>query len=402
MRFVAPCRLALRTRATDTGNSFAHVQTAPLKSPKLWLKEGQTVLMLGTDPRTRGGIAAVIETYRRGGLFDQVPITLVSTHEDGGPITKGLRFARASVSVLEQLARRRTALVHAHVSSHASFWRKSLLLLVARRFGVPTVFHLHSGGFAEWATQAGWRGKLRRRWVRHTLEASDAVIVLTNTWAVWMQDFAPGSRVTVIGNPVQLPLQNPFECARGSSTTAGRVLFLGWIYDFKGVYDLLNAWTIFRQRCPGWKLVVGGKGEVDKFLAAAERLGVRNDLEFLGWVSGKDKERELLRADIFVLPSYREGMPVSLLEAMAHGVAIIATPVGGVPDMMQPDIHGLWIQPGDVSCLADRLSQLANDPSLRQALSRVAYHHVVEMYSVERSIESIISLYARLSPQPGQ
>ncbi len=385
-------------RSGASSPSAAAAETLPLRqpSPSLKLPAGQSVLMLGTDPRTRGGIAAVINTYRTGGLFDRVPVTLVSTHQDGHRGQKALRFMSAVGVVLREFLMRRTALVHAHVSSRASFWRKSLLLQIARWFGVPTVFHLHSGGFGEWTSQPGFGADLRRWWVRRTLESSDAVIVLSKSWARWMKDFAPLSRITVVGNPVQVPLDAPGDGERGSNNGAGRVLFLGWIYDFKGVYDLLQSWVLFRQRCPGWRLVVGGKGEVDEFLAAADELGVREDLDFLGWVAGEDKERELRRADIFVLPSYREGMPVSVLEAMAFGAAVATTPVGGVPDMMEPGVHGLWMEPGDIQGIADRMVELARSPELRRSLSSAAFARVLANNSVEASITPLLSTYGRL------
>lgn len=369
-------------------------------SPSTWQRlefaKNKSVLMLGTDPRTRGGIAAVIETLLLGGLSERVPVTFIPTHTDGTRTAKVLRFIRALGEVCAHLALRRAVLVHAHVSSNASFWRKSLLLLFARRFGVPTIFHLHSGGFAKWSTQGGSRFAFRRWWVRHTLEASDTVILLTRHWESWVNDYAPKSHTIVIGNPVRVPARLPPVDARGSSHGSGRVLFLGWIYDFKGVYDLLHAWVVFREHCYGWRLVIGGKGEVDKLLATAEQLGIREDVDFLGWITGKDKERELRTADIFVLPSYVEGMPVSLLEAMAFGVPVICTPVGGVPDMLTENDHAAWVQPGDIAGLAKCMCEFADSPDLRQRLASSAYEHVSHSYSVEVSITSLVELYNKL------
>lgn len=381
---------AVHTASTLT--SASHDATGRIRLP-----QGQSVLMLGTDPRTRGGIAAVIETLRTGGLFDRVPVTLIATHQDGSWSTKGLRFTCATARVVWLLICRKAALAHAHVSSRASFWRKSALLLLIRAFGVPTIFHLHSGGFATWASQSGPSAALRRWWVRRTLEASNAVVVLTPSWATWVRDFAPLSKVSIVGNPVQVPGQEPSTATRSSGRDNGRVLYLGWIYDFKGVYDLLEAWSQFRHFYPGWRLVIGGKGEVDKFLEVATRLGVREDLDFLGWVTGNDKNRALRSADIFVLPSYSEGMPVSILEAMAFGASVIATPVGGVPDMMQPDVHGLWVNPGDIQGLVDRMSRLAASPELRKRLALAGYEHVLTNYSVMHSNNLLIKLYCKLA-----
>jgi glycosyltransferase involved in cell wall biosynthesis len=267
---------------------------------------------------------------------------------------------------------------------------------VTRAFGVPTVFHLHSGGFLAW-TQSASRGALGRWWIRHTLHASDVVIVLTTSWANRVREFAPLARVEVLGNPVLLPKVPLALEDRASSSGPGRILFLGWIYDFKGCFDLLRAWVSFRHRCPGWRLVVGGKGQVQEFLAEAERLGVREDLDFLGWVEGTEKERELRRADVFVLPSYNEGMPVSVLEAMAYGVAVVTTPVGGVPDMMVPGVHGLWVQPGDIQGLCDRMVDLAESKGLRCRLAEAAREHVTAHYSAGIVIDRLIEIYRQLA-----
>jgi glycosyltransferase involved in cell wall biosynthesis len=357
------------------------------------------MVMLGTSPNTRGGIASVVSTYRAGGLFDFVRIRYVATHVDGTRLAKGWRFICAVAELTVQLMLGRVAAVHAHVSSSASFWRKSMLLLLCRRFGLPTIFHLHSGRFAEWASPSRGSG-IRQWWIRNTLESSSMVVVLTPTWATWIKEYAPHANVVVLGNPVSVPVAMPPDDQRASFSGPGRVLFLGWIYDFKGCYDLLKSWAMFREHCPGWRLAVGGKGEVDNFLAEAERLGVREDIDFLGWVTGDDKDRELRRADIFVLPSYREGMPVSVLEAMAYGVSVIATPVGGVPDMMTPGVHGLWVQPGDITGMSDRLVQLAQSAELRASLAHEARLHVIRRNSVEAVLEQLTGLYDDLIRKP--
>ena len=366
---------------------------------KLGLPPGKVLLMLATSEQTLGGIAAVVKTYRAGGLFGRVNLRHVDTHIDGTRLAKGLRFIGSLAETLSLLLTRRVAAVHAHVSSSASFWRKSMLLWLCRRFGVPSIFHLHSGRFADWVGQ-GRRGAVRKWWIRNTLESSDVVIVLTPTWASWIKEFAPQANVKVLGNPVSVPTTALVTTDRASASGPGRVLYLGWIHDFKGCYDLLRSWALFRSHYPGWRLAVGGKGEVDRFLAEAESLGIRDDIDFLGWVSGDAKDRELRRADIFVLPSYSEGMPVSVLEAMAYGVAVITTPVGGVPDMMEPDVHGLWVQPGDIQGMCDRLVQLAESAPLRTKLAEAARLHVIQNSSVEAVNELLLDIYSQLIRKP--
>jgi glycosyltransferase involved in cell wall biosynthesis len=350
----------------------------------------QFVLMLGTSPSVKGGITSVVSTLREGGLFDQARVRYVATHVETGSLDKLVQFARAVANTFGALCSGRVALVHAHVSSKASFWRKASLLAMARLFRVPTIFHLHSGAFDEFATKGG---RLRSWCVRRTLRRSNAVIVLSNRWRDWVQHFAPGSTVRVVANAVNVPHAFPRQLHDGDTTRGGRVLFLGMICDAKGTFDLLQAWARFASRVTGWRLVIGGYGEVDRFLAEAEKLGVRRDIDYLGWVSGPDKLRELSAADIFVLPSYKEGMPVSILEAMAYGAAVIATPVGGVPDMLEAGVHGLIVQPGDVEGLSNALVQLADSATQRLSLASAAYAHVSEQYATDKVIQQLCAVY---------
>jgi len=370
----------------------AELRTTDVAAPAL-LEAGRFVLMVGTSGSTQGGIAAVVNNLRDGGLFDQVPTVYVESHCDGSRWDKARRFVVGLGRTVSQLQSGRVALLHAHVSSGGSFWRKSMILSLARWCRVPTVFHLHSGGFSKWASKPGipalWRG-----WIRHTIESSSVVIALNQATKTWLAEFAPRARVIVIGNPVIIPPSpDPGALPVAPAAAAGRVLYLGWIYDFKGCYDLLQAWVLFRQQCPGWRLVVGGKGEVKRFLGEAEKLGVRGDIDFLGWVRGEDKEQQFRRADILILPSYHEGMPMSVLEAMAHGIAVVATPVGGVVDMMVPDVHGLWIQPGDIEGISARLVELARSPERRRSLGGAAREHVIAHNSVASVIGQLIGVY---------
>jgi phenylacetate-CoA ligase len=360
------------------------------------LSDDQLLLMVGTSGKTQGGIASVVNTYRDGGLFELVPTQYVVTHCDGSSWRKAGQFVKAIGETTLALVCRRVALVHAHVSSGASFWRKSILLLAARAAGVPTIFHLHSGGFSKWVERLG-ASSLSARWIRHTLERSNEVIALNRSTASWLSEFAPNAFVNVMGNPIIVPRLvesgggNNADCSDG-----GTVLYLGWIYDFKGCYDLLRAWSKFRQVCPGWRLSVGGKGEVDRFLSEAELLGIREDIDFLGWVSGQAKEDQLRHADILVLPSYHEGMPMSVLEGMAHGLPIAATPVGGVAEMMVPGLHGLWMKPGDIEGISECLVTLAKSPDLRARMGRAAHEHIKTHNSIESILEQLLAVYRRV------
>lgn len=359
------------------------------------------VLMLGTDPDMRGGVASVVSTLREAGLFERCRVTYVATHVDGGRFRKLLKFARAFALAVRTMSSGSIALVHAHVSANGSFWRKALLLAIARQLGIPTVFHLHDGRFNEFA-RTGFGGSVLRWCIRQTLERSDSVIVLSARWSKWAKEFAPRSRVRIIGNPVQCPVNLVRPHESDDAAADRRILFLGKICEEKGAFDLLDAFEAFQATHPRWRLVLGGNGEIGKFQQSTASVGLADRVECLGWVSGSQKDLELSRADVFVLPSYGEGMPVSLLEAMAYRTAVIATPVGGVPDMMTPEVHGLWIEPGDVKGLAVALSRLAESPELRSRLGHAARSHVLEQFSTERVVSQVCEVYAEVARARGR
>jgi glycosyltransferase involved in cell wall biosynthesis len=267
----------------------------------------------------------------------------------------------------------RPAIVHAHSASRASFVRKSLLLLVARVAGCKTIFHLHGGGFRQFATADS--GALMRRWIRHTLERSSLVIALSDGWAQFVRGFAPRARVAVVPNAVALPALAP--CAE----QPGRILFLGRIEQAKGIDELLAAAAALAPRVPGLRLVLGGQGDLARVRARAAELGIAARVELPGWLGPRERDAELARAAVFCLPSHAEGLPMAMLEAMAAGKAVVATSVGAIPEVVTDGGNGLLVPAGDAAALAAALERVLADDALRARLGRRARACVEERYS---------------------
>ena len=120
----------------------------------------------------------------------------------------------------------------------------------------------------------------------------------------------------------------------------------------------------------------------------------------LGWVSGAAKERELQQATLYVLPSYIEGLPMGVLEAMAIGAPVIATKVGGIPDAIEDGANGFLVEPGDVNALADRIIQLLADAQLRNRFATAARARIVSSFSPERVLARLEDVYRKLGAQP--
>jgi glycosyltransferase involved in cell wall biosynthesis len=332
------------------------------------------VMMMGTDPQGAGGIASVLKAYALAGLFDppQSTVTCVTTHRAGPPWRVVLLWLKAMLTLVIARTRGQATIVHAHSASRGSFLRKSILLWMARRLGSHTVFHLHGGGFQAFVEHQ--TGPLGRRWVKHTLSHVSLILTLSERWRDYIRTIAPNTRVEILPNPVALevsPLREP---------EPGRILFLGRIDPRKGIYDLVDAIAAIGaaqaegrlESLPTLRLVVGGDGDSGALADYASRAGVGAQLELLGWIGPDERARQLTRAASFILPSHHEGLPMSMLEAMAARVPIIVSSVGGIPDLVTHGVHGLIVPPGDIKALADAISILIANAELQETLARAA------------------------------
>jgi glycosyltransferase involved in cell wall biosynthesis len=346
------------------------------------------VLMLGTALEGRGGVAAVVSVLRDGGLFERERVRYVPTHAEGawgGKIARALSgFWHAARICLCQ----RPAIVHVHSASNASFLRKSLLLLIARSAGCKTIFHLHGGGFREFATADA--GPLLRRWIRHTLERSSLVIALSDSWASFLRGFAPRARVAVLPNSVPLP------AAVATGAEPGRVLFLGRIEEAKGVFELVDAVAKLAARLPKLRLVLGGAGDVDQVRHRAAALGILERIELPGWLDEHARAAELQRASVFCLPSHAEGLPMALLEAMAASKAVVASRVGAIPEAVVDGDNGLLVPAHDSAALAAALERVLADPALGQRLGTQARATVEQHYSLDAVGARLSRIYHEL------
>jgi glycosyltransferase involved in cell wall biosynthesis len=346
--------------------------------------------MVGTALEGRGGVAAVLSVLHRHGLFERERVQYVATHADGPRGAKLRRALSGMGAALLACLRRPPAVVHAHAASHASFVRKSIVLLIARLAGCKTIFHLHGGGFRQFATVES--NAAMRAWIRHTLERSSVVIALSEGWADFVQAFAPAAHVAVVPNSVPLPaLPDP------SLAEPQRVLFLGRLEAAKGVFELLLAGAQLAPRFPLLRLVFGGEGDAQALRRRARELGMDERIELPGWLAPDERDAELARAGVFCLPSHAEGLPMAMLEAMAARKAVVATSVGGIPEALRDGDNGLLVPPRDDQALAAALAAVMGDPALRDRLAGRARASIEQHYSTEVVCGQLSAIYRELA-----
>lgn len=346
--------------------------------------------MIGTGRATRGGISAMVNVYFAAGLFQRWDAEYLATHCDGSKVRKALKALTSWLAFMGRLATGSVALLHVHIASDASFWRKSLFIVPAHALGVPYILHMHGGDFSRYYRERC--GPLVQRFLASLYRNAQSVIALSGEWKRAIEEVIPDARVVVVPNPIEVP-ERPAPLD-GPPT----VLYLGMVKEAKGVYDLLRAWPAVRAAHPGARLVFGGSGELDRARALAAELGVADSLELPGWTTGAAKEALLQRATVFILPSHFEALPMAVLEAMAAGLPVIATGVGGIPDAIDDGRDGILIEPHDSAAIAAALSALLSDSSRRRQLGAAARTRAEEAFSAPVIVPQVEALWAAAVP----
>ena len=355
----------------------------------------RSVLMVGTDLAGTGGIRAVVCGYIDAGLFDRYPCTYVATHRPGSVWIKAAMALRGWWRVARALATLDAPLVHIQTASRASFWRKSVVCLLARAARRPYLLHVHGGEFMKFYEEESPR--LVQRFIRHTLARAALVIALSEQWRERLQAISPTARIEVVPNGVRLP---DIMARRQPPDRAPTLLFIGDLIPAKGVHDLTRAFALIAGRFPRLKLTCAGGGEAAAIHRLAARLDVRQRIVCPGWLGPQRLRAELAGAAAFALPSYAEGMPMALLEAMSWGLPVIATPVGGVPQVIEHGVNGLLVEPGDIEGIAAAIARLMSDPALRERLGTAARQTIAARFSLDATLDRLGEMYRRFGLEP--
>jgi len=350
------------------------------------------ILMIGTAHGGTGGVASVISTYATHGLFLRWPIIKLDSHVMGCKWHKLVVFIGALLHFLVILIRGRVGLLHLHTCSESSFWRKTIFACIAFLFRKPVLLHIHGGKFMSFYKDSC--GFLRRRLVRFIFERSTYVIALSSSWRERLLTIAPRTTVICIPNPVIAVGGQPRQLRERV------VLFLGKICVEKGIFDLLESWKFVQGRVAGAHLVLAGDGDLATVRQRIGQLNLNGSVELPGWVSGNAKDRLLARTAVLVLPSYFEGVPMSLLEGFRLAIPCVASKVGGVPDMMTDGVEGRLITPGDVGELADALIETLVQEEQYATLSRAALSCFISDYSADVVIPKLERLYRKNGIKP--
>lgn len=174
------------------------------------------------------------------------------------------------------------------------------------------------------------------------------------------------------------------------------ILYAGTVNERKGYADLIHGFAKIAKSFPDWEIVFAGNGEIEQGMKLAKKLEIENQIEFAGWVTGKEKDILFRHASIFCLPSYAEGFPMAVLDAWAYSLPVITTPVGGIPDVAIDGENMLLFTPGDTDKLAENMEKLISDKDLRDKISKASLEFANGQFNINTINKKLGEIYDSL------
>jgi glycosyltransferase involved in cell wall biosynthesis len=345
-----------------------------------------SVLFIGPDHRDhRGGVGAVLDVYSK----NITPFKFIPTYVTKSlPKQTAVYIAAIFKLIWVCITDRQIKILHIHHASKGSFFRKSILVLIGKFFGKKVIMHVHGAKFHVFYGKY----KLRKPFIRYIIQKADVVVCLSEVWREFFSSNFKLKKLVIINNVIPKAVLTP----QPKNGEAINLLFLGQIGIRKGLFDLLEVLVQNRKEFKNKvRLTIGGIGDVERLEKTLAESQFNGDVKFAGWVNGSKKAELLNSCDVYVLPSYFEGLPISILEAMSYGKPVISTDVGGIPEIVKPGYNGWLVKPGDKEALGNIIGEaLENKELLKQYGSNSL--SISENYTPESVFQSLNELYKQM------
>jgi glycosyltransferase involved in cell wall biosynthesis len=347
------------------------------------------VLQIGPDYKGhRGGIGALLDIYKdHYEVFNFIP----SFRNLSNNTQKLFFFLKQLVKVFTFLSKQKEIqVVHIHSAKSGSLYRKLIIAFIAKKFFKKKVVnHIHTGHFKNFYDNSNW---ISKKSIRYYLQLNDATITVSDFWKGYFIESFNLKNVYKLNNIVPTPgFRNKIE-----KENTVNFLFLGVITNKKGIFDLVNLIAENKKELEKKiKLIIGGSGDSNLLQQIIKNYQLENCIDFKGWVTGNEKEKLLQDSDVYILPSYFEGVPISILEAMSFGKPIISTNVGGIPEVVENGVNGVLVTPGDKKALLNAMLYYTND------IKKIAIHgnqslSKVKDYYPDTVTKQLEDIYIRL------
>lgn len=359
------------------------------------------VLIFGSfaPPGIPCGITAAVNTFVASPITESYDLELVSTYRSADTSRGLLQRLTFGVKLMVTTAWRaifqHADIIEVHTASSRDFLKHAAVIFAAKLTGRPVMLRIHGGNFANVYESASPGSQRLIRWL---LRLPSRVVVLSNGWAKIISRIQPQAKATVIPNSVDCHVLG--EIALHRHPAASDILLLGNLCADKGHFDMIEAAAIVARSFPDCVFLFAGaerdKGALQQLQSSARELDIEANVTFLGPIFGDDKMNALTRAGIFAMPSHLENMPISLMEAMAAGLPVVASNVGAISEMVEDKRTGLLIEARDTGGLADALLTLLNDHQRRYEMGKAGQRTATKCWDTAVAATATEAVYRSL------
>ncbi|WP_138497559.1 glycosyltransferase family 4 protein [Nostoc sp. PA-18-2419] len=345
------------------------------------------IIMLGPSLLQQGGISGYEKLFLEYAP-PEVEICHIITHQEGNLAIKIIIFLKAIWKLVWILLKQEVDLVQLQISQRGSILRQAIMIILAWVFQKPIIIHAHGSQFHIFFAGLPKYFQQLLSWI---FGKCQKLIVLSESWKnFYIKNLGlKPEQVVVLYNPVKVPVEVPPR----SDSEKVNLLFLGRIGQRKGAFDLIKAFSLlpieYRNRA---NLIMAGDGDLEQADNLIKTLNLENYIKLPGWIGSDERDILLTQADVFVLPSYNEGLPLAMLEAMAWELPVIVTPVGGIPEIVTQSQNGLIVNPGNIEELSSAVKSLIENEILRLSLGEKARISVFPL-DIKKHWISFINLY---------
>lgn len=348
------------------------------------------ILMIGSDRSVKGGITSVVNQLLGYHWPDNIKIEYVSTYIEQSNIIKLLFFIKNYINILLKFLFSNIDTIYIHMSYNGSFYRKYYIHKLCKLFNKKTIVHLHGSEFEKFYNNSSARTQKK---IRDLLKECDVFIVLGDNWKNVILRIQPLANIIVLPNAVSLPKEMVYR-----RKESFQILYLGMLIKRKGVSDLIDAIKIINKenflKKNNVKFIISGIGQEEEVLKRkVQELDLTRYIEFVGWIDNQDKKNFLMESQLLVLPSYNEGLPVAILEAMSYGLPIVSTDVGSISEAVLNNQNGFLITPGDIQGLALSIKKIVECPELWESFSKNSKRVIVSKFNEEDYFKKLINLF---------
>lgn len=346
------------------------------------------VLMTGPHDSVKGGIRTVVNNYLKWEDWNGVELLYVPVFIEKNNIIKSLFFVINYLNIIKICFTEHLDIVHLHMAERGSFYRKAFILMFCRRMKIKTVIHHHGAEFLEFYDTSSLR---KKTFIQKILKSADMNLMLSRFQERQMLLRFPEIKTAVLYNSVEGCCENIYHAE------AKTILFLGRLCKRKGVYDFLEVLAecdqLLDERI---EVRLCGDGEIGRVKQVVRKYGLEHRISSIGWHS-KNQLREIYKDTmLYILPSYHEGLPMSLLETMSYGIPCIVSNVAAIPEIIKNEENGILVHAGNTDEIKTAILKLTADEKLRKKIGKNGLLTIKKGFLMKEKTEELQNIYDRI------